>query len=128
MIGIELKEAIGICITSYEITDKGDQPTLSHIFWGETFDEALNIAKSHLKSDYFFKSTFLGEMPWNGDVIYLTYDGQMLSNQRTKDINVAFNELNQSINKYYKMEKYSKDHKIEKYGKDYIMENYNKNY
>jgi hypothetical protein len=69
---------VGVVITSYE----SDSPVITHIFWGESLDEAVSVAKSHLITDYFFSSTFVGELPWGEDVLKLTYNGRLINVSR----------------------------------------------
>jgi hypothetical protein len=73
---------VGIMITSYEVDGDQLNPTLSHIFWGKSFKDAIGIAKSHLVTDYFFNATMLGEMTWHNDKIYIEYDGQMMGTKK----------------------------------------------
>ncbi len=40
---------------------------------------AVEIAKSHMLSDVFFSSSFMGEMPWRDTVLYLSNDGKVIS-------------------------------------------------
>ena len=68
---------IGISITTYE----SDSKTLTHIFWGDTLQDAYNIAKSHLVTDYFFSSSFEGQMKWGTKVLQLSNDGNILPYQ-----------------------------------------------
>ncbi len=71
-----------ISITSYEIDEEDNLiPILTHLFWGDTYKQALSYAKSHLLSDAYFNSTFIGEMEWNNYPLYLTYDGEIYSPQ-----------------------------------------------
>ena len=81
----------GIVVTTYEISkdksnssSKGDEednynPVITHIGWGNNIRQALNYLKSHLKSDYFFNSTFNGEMKWNNKVLRLAYEGKVIN-------------------------------------------------
>src|SRR5258708_14994856 len=91
---MDLKASIGIYITSYEVSGDEPHPILSHIFWGETYEEAYRYAKSHLISDAFFNATFTGKLPWNDTVLILTYDGEMISVKNTKkNINTVLKHL-----------------------------------
>ena len=65
-----------ILITTYELLDKEYVPVLSHIFYGKTLDEAYHRAGSHLITDYFFSSSFVGEMKWKNSVIYMNNKGK----------------------------------------------------
>jgi hypothetical protein len=67
-----------IWVTTYEIGD-GLNKTLSHVFYGNTLEEAVGVAKSHLITDYFFSSSFIGRMPWKGGTLYLTNQGQVIN-------------------------------------------------
>lgn len=69
---LHVDSAYGIAITTYE---QGEQdswvPTLTHVFWGDDLQSALGVAKSHLVTDYFFSSSMLGTMPWQGGELIL---------------------------------------------------------
>ena len=78
---MELLAKRGIVVTSYETFKGVTRPVISHIFWGETLDEAAGYAKSHLVSDYFFNSTFIGKMRWRDSTLLLEYDGKFLGIQ-----------------------------------------------
>jgi hypothetical protein len=65
---------VGVMITSYEGSPGKEKAILSHVFWGETTKEAFSYAKSHLKTDYFFSSTFVGSMPWGDSTLVLSYN------------------------------------------------------
>lgn len=76
--------SIGVAITSYEDSgaDRHDrQPVLTHIFWGKSRKEAISYARSHTITDYFFSSTFSGEMKWRDDKLHLSYDYQIFDSQ-----------------------------------------------
>jgi hypothetical protein len=45
---------------------KGWVPVLTHVFHGQTLEEAQQYARSHLLTDYFFSSSFLDKMSWKG--------------------------------------------------------------
>lgn len=62
-----------ITITSYEQSDKGTYPVLSHTFHGRNLEQALSYARSHLLTDFLFSSTFVGSMPWADGQLYLVY-------------------------------------------------------
>lgn len=68
-----------IQITSYEINNGTMRPVLSHIFYGQTPEEAQGYARSHLLTDYFFSSSFVGKMNWQGSVLVLNNQGMLLS-------------------------------------------------
>lgn len=67
-----------IWVTTYEVSDDEYTPTLSHVFYGKTLDEAYGYAKSHLISDYFFCSSFVGQMIWGDTILTLTNDYRIL--------------------------------------------------
>ena len=92
---MELKAPIGISITSYELDDqtKKYNPILTHIFWGNDIDQALGYAKSHLVTDYFFSSPFIGEMEWQGSVLYLDIEGNILGKHNKREISKVLDEL-----------------------------------
>lgn len=68
-----------IWITTYEIQSNDPKPVLSHVFYGSTLDEAYGYAKSHLITDFFFSSSFLGFMPWKNSIIKMTNSGDILN-------------------------------------------------
>ena len=68
-------EKFGIAITTYE---NNNNKVLTHIFWGDTLQAAFGIAKSHLITDYFFSSSFEGQMRWGAEVLKLSNKGQIL--------------------------------------------------
>lgn len=77
---MEFLENFGICVTSYEVnTDGSQKPVMTHIFWGKTLDEALRYTKSHLISDLFFSSSYVGKMTWKGDELKLLYTEKIIS-------------------------------------------------
>jgi len=63
-----MKSEYQISITTYE----GDKLTLAHIFYGDSLKDAINIAKSHIITDEFFRSSFLGSMEWKGNTLKLS--------------------------------------------------------
>lgn len=69
---------VGIAVTSFELDRDRPTPILTHIFWGSTLKEAFGYAKSHLITDYFFSSSFIGEMEWKGKPLKLDYQGQLI--------------------------------------------------
>ena len=85
----------GIFITTYEYDQDNDEytPILSHIFWGQNFNQALDYAKSHLISDVFFSSSFVGELPWRDSVLILSNDGSYLGSSKAPSIKTALNQL-----------------------------------
>jgi hypothetical protein len=89
------KAPYGIQITTYELLDDGIQkPTLTHIFWGDDKEEALGNAKAHLLTDYFFSSSFVGEMGWYDSVLYLKNKTEIVSIKKTnKNIHQVLDEL-----------------------------------
>ena len=68
-----------IQIDTYEIDDDQEILTLSHTFYGKTLKQAVGIAHSHLLTDYFYSSSFVGEMPWKQTKLYLVNRGQIKS-------------------------------------------------
>jgi hypothetical protein len=80
---------VGIAVTSFELDDKNKpNPILTHIFWGSSLKQAFDYAKSHLISDYFFSSTFVGEMEWKDEPLRLAYQGHLIGMQQVKLDNV----------------------------------------
>lgn len=88
-----IKAPFGISITTYELGSGIPKATLTHTFWGETPDEAFGIAKSHLITDYFFSSSFIGEMPWNDGTLILNNKGELLGQYSKNTLNSILNEL-----------------------------------
>lgn len=72
-------EQYALRITTFEETDHGKKPTITHIFWGASVDEAVGNATSHLKTDKFFYSSFKGKMNWKGGQIILSNEYELLS-------------------------------------------------
>lgn len=61
-------------ISTFEIDEstRTHELVLEHIFHGKTLEEAVQRAKSHLITDFFFSSSMLESMPWKeGSVISL---------------------------------------------------------
>lgn len=108
---IKLEAPVALCITSYEVDENGSTPTLSHIFYGEDLDQAKNIALSHLKSDLFFSSSFVGEMKWKDDFIYIEYGGQIYSQKLIKNKKETLNKLLKKLEKEGKLIN-KKQHKL----------------
>jgi hypothetical protein len=76
----ESKASFGVAVTSYEINeDKVATPILTHLFWGKTLDEAIGYAKSHLTTDWFFSSSFIGEMKWKKSVLRIEDEFDVLT-------------------------------------------------
>lgn len=92
-----------IIITTYEY-DKEYTPILSHVFWGNTYDEALGYAKAHLKTDVFFSSSFIGELQWGDSVLILSNDGQYLGTKQVPAINEALEELAEKARDVYEQQ------------------------
>ena len=60
---------VGFALTTYE--QDAATPTLTHLFYGATLRDAERVARSHIVTDYFFRSSLLGGMRWRGDVVRL---------------------------------------------------------
>jgi hypothetical protein len=75
-----------IWITTYEISKKGSNPVLSHVFYGKTLEQAYGYAKSHLITDFFFSSSFIGSMKWNNTVLQLSDVGKIINVKENEDI------------------------------------------
>lgn len=69
---------IGIAVSTYE----EDTPVLTYIFWGIDIDEAVGYARSHMETDSFFRSSFIGTMEWKGNTLYLHDIVQVLGDSR----------------------------------------------
>ncbi len=100
---IKLKAPIALVVTSYEIDENGSNPTLSHVFYGKTIEEAYAVSIAHTKSDTFFSSTFVGEMEWKDDKIYIEYDGQIYSKKNIRDKTETLNRLLKKLEKEGKL-------------------------
>jgi hypothetical protein len=61
-----------IRVTTFELSARGATPTLRHTFYGRTLAEAQGVASSHLITDYFFSSSFIGSMQWGNTVLRLS--------------------------------------------------------
>jgi len=96
MQSLPIKAPVGIMITTFELVQGKANPTLSHIFWGETLQQAIGNAKAHLLTDYFFSSSFVGQMEWHGSMLYLSNAGELLANiQLTSQVDI--NQLLSSL-------------------------------
>lgn len=81
-------------ITTYEVNNEGNyNPILAHTFYGRTFEEAVNYAKSHLETDFFFSSSFIGQMSWKGDVLYLANRVRLVGEVPPAQLNDKLREL-----------------------------------
>jgi hypothetical protein len=107
MNSFDMKASIGLCVTSYEQNkNKKYEPIMSHIFWGNNLEQAISYAKSHLISDLFFSSTFIGTMPWKDTMLYIAYDGEILTSQENDDIEKILDSLSEKAEEInYKQEK-----------------------
>lgn len=87
----------GIAITTYEIDPQTQRyiPVLTHIFWGQNFNEAIGYARSHLITDVFYSSSFIGELPWKSSVLLLTNEGRYIGIANAPNINETVNDLAQ---------------------------------
>jgi hypothetical protein len=103
---MENERKFAIYVTSYEVSKGKKTPVLIHIFPGNTLDEALGYAKSHLITDYFFSSTFVREMKWAGDKIELEYEGLVVGMGRTdpKKIFAMLHDEAMEVNKQQEKE------------------------
>lgn len=70
--------SVGLAVTTYE----SENPILTHIFWAETIQDAFSVAKSHLKTDFFFSSSFVGTMKWKNSELILSNDIQTIGISR----------------------------------------------
>lgn len=68
----------GIVITTHELRNRKYVPIVTHVFWGQNYDEAFRYAKSHLLTDVFYSSSFVGELPWGDSVLILGNTGRYL--------------------------------------------------
>jgi hypothetical protein len=82
-----------IVVTSYEEVGNKLNPTISHVFWGQNYQEALGNASSHLKTDVFFSSTFVGTLPLKNSTLYLAYNGEFIGMNVAEDINATLDML-----------------------------------
>lgn len=64
---------VGLVVSTYELDDKGKNAdlTLTHIFWGKNLKEAVGIARSHAKTDKFFRASLEGSFEWKGSTLQL---------------------------------------------------------
>lgn len=69
---------VGVAVTTYEQSEAGPRPVLSHVFWGRDLQEAMSYAQAHLLTDYFFSSSFSGEMEWQGSTLVLSNEGRVV--------------------------------------------------
>jgi hypothetical protein len=74
-----VEPAVAITIDTYELGENDKKTkTLSHIFYGDDLQRAAAIAHSHLISDYFYSSSFVGEMSWRNKTLRFTNCGQIV--------------------------------------------------
>ncbi len=102
---------VGLCIHSYELDDNHHPSiTLSHIFWGNTIDEAIQVASSHLMTDFFFHATFIGELKWKKDTILITYHGEWMGTKKisNKQLIKAFHILEKRAVKLHHLPEHKK--------------------
>lgn len=93
---------IGLEVTTYEISGQEYLPTLSHVFWGKTLEKCVQVAKSHMVTDVFFTSSFLGEMPWKDSVLKLANDGKVVGIHtftNSQELDNIMRSLNQHASK-----------------------------
>lgn len=94
-----LKAPVTLIVTTYELTSESQyKPTLSHSFYGDDITSAFGVAKSHLKTDEFFRSSFEGEMPWRGSFLRLSNNGVILGEypyKKIQDTEILLNALAQ---------------------------------
>lgn len=93
---------VGLIVDSYELSPGKSTPVLSHIFWGETLDEAVGYAQAHLLSDYFFSASWLGQVAWSQGEIAVHNEGRLLgvySNSDAKRVSSILSELEKTADK-----------------------------
>lgn len=86
---MDIEGNLGIVVTSYE----SDTPVLTHIFWGENLKEALGNAKAHLVTDFFFSSSFRGEMKWRDNILRLSVSVYGVGDPSPKNPQKIYEEL-----------------------------------
>ncbi|MEM3857848.1 MAG: hypothetical protein QW478_00435 [Candidatus Micrarchaeaceae archaeon] len=69
---------IQLWVTTYEYYNNTWNPTLSHVFYGHTLNDAIDVAKSHLITDFFFSSSFVESMNWRESTLILLNKYRML--------------------------------------------------
>jgi len=89
-----LKSNYQIWITTYE----NKKPILSHVFYGNTEKEAIGYASSHLITDYFFSSSFVGSMNWHGSILKLSNDYKFIGYSSEDDIISMLEDRAEEIN------------------------------
>ena len=87
-----------VLVTTYEVSNSNRNPTLTHIFYGQTLNEAYGNARAHLITDYFFSSSFVEQMQWNNSIIRLSNDYQVLENYQTSTSQEAQTLINELYN------------------------------
>ena len=106
---MEFLDDFGIIVNSIEISDDGQNNyPVTHIFWGKSIQQALGRAKSHLASDLFYSSTFVGGMEWKDGKLKLTYEGRIISiipiaNHGQVSVDV-FEEISLEVDKIIKLQ------------------------
>jgi hypothetical protein len=96
---MDLKAPVTLIVTTYELTSESQyKPTLSHSFYGDNITSVLGVAKSHLKTDEFFRASFEEEMPWRSSFLRLSNNGVILGEypyKKTQDAEILLNALAQ---------------------------------
>lgn len=91
---METRKNVGLSITTYEIQDGEYIPTITHVFWGKDLNRAIEVAKAHLITDYFFSYSFEGEMPWGKDnVLILENTGRLVGKIQRSNVKNILNQL-----------------------------------
>lgn len=85
--------------------------TLKHTFYGRTLKQAIGIAHSHLITDFFYSSSFTGEMTWNGTVLKLYNDGEIISYDKTSNDKIK-DIMDYLYKEAYKINKQKYNHEI----------------
>ena len=82
-------------ITTYEfdLDTKTYNPILGHVFWGKDPEQALAYAKSHLITDFFFSSSFVGTLQWKDSVLILRNKPELIGYGTQQELREILQEL-----------------------------------
>ena len=101
---MESQADFGFVVHTYEVDANGSEtPILSHVFWGHNLDQALALCQAHLKSDGFFSSSFIVEMIWGNDELFMNNYPNVISRRisvnSAEDADRLYDKINEEAKK-----------------------------
>ena len=95
---MEFESNVSLAVSTFEYNEDQDEYrlVLTHVFHGDTLNDALQYAISHLKTDVFFTGSMLGKLRWKGFEMKLAVHGQVViqtGRKRQVDIEKILDEL-----------------------------------